>query len=907
MTMISTGALLASLLASGSLPAQQASAVQVEPQDDEVVLPDVIVSSGRPRGSVESDIQPELVLDPAQIQAYGASNIGELLAALAPQTRSTRGRGDGQPVLLVNGRRISGFREIQGIPTEAIERTEVLPEEVALVYGYPADQRVVNFVLKAQFRSLTGQVSLRAPFEGGRSTQEAEGNLFRIQDGDRWTFDIEATRESALFETDRDIQRTADGAPFDRIGNVTGLLPGAQIDPALSALVGSPVTVAGAPTGSAIPGLADFTTPARTGDLTAYRTLLPRLEREELNGAVTRDLNSTTKGTIQASLERRSTFAYLGLPGAALTLPEGSAYSPFADDVRLYRYVDRPEALAREVDALNGSASVVLDGLVGDWRWTATGAYSRNQTDTETGRGIDASNFQTRLNAGDPTANPFGDWRAEDFASLPRDTARSVNSNASAEVVFTGRAFDFPAGRLQSTLKFGADHTSLESESVRSGVFTERSLSRDRANATGSFTLPVASRNQEVLSAIGDLSINFNLGYEEVSDFGGLPTFGLGFNWSPIEPLGVTVSYTDEQAAPSVQQLNDPVVSTPNTPVFDFRTGQTVNVIRIDGGNPALRADNRRVLRVGLNLRPWSERDFNLSTSFTRSVTDDAITAFPALTSDLEAALPERFVRDADGRLVSFDARPLNFTRQERADLRTGFNFSRAFGTPNPTAAAEGPGGPRFGGPGGGQRGPRMGEGAGSDGAGAGPRGGGGGPRFGGGGGRSGRGGGMQPGQGRFNVSIYHTWRIQDEVLIREGLPVLDLLDGSATGSRGGQPRHEIQAQAGVFRNGFGAFLNANWRDGTWVNGGPSGRSDLFFSDQTVVNINAFADLSQRPGLIERHPWLSGSRITVGVGNLFDSKVEVRSSSGELPLNYQPDFLDPLGRTYFVSFRKILF
>ena len=42
------------------------------------------------------------------------------VAMLTPQTTSTRGReGGGGPVMLVNGRRISGFQEIQGIPPEA--------------------------------------------------------------------------------------------------------------------------------------------------------------------------------------------------------------------------------------------------------------------------------------------------------------------------------------------------------------------------------------------------------------------------------------------------------------------------------------------------------------------------------------------------------------------------------------------------------------------------------------------------------------------------------------------------------------------------------------------------------------------------------------------------------------------
>jgi len=33
----------------------------------------------------------------------------------------------------------------------------------------------------------------------------------------------------------------------------------------------------------------------------------------------------------------------------------------------------------------------------------------------------------------------------------------------------------------------------------------------------------------------------------------------------------------------------------------------------------------------------------------------------------------------------------------------------------------------------------------------------------------------------------------------------------------------------------------------------------------------------------------------------------VRNGLGETPNAYQPDYLDPLGRTFRVSFRKILF
>ncbi|AQR61145.1 hypothetical protein BZG35_05350 [Brevundimonas sp. LM2] len=857
-------------------------------------LDDVVVTGTRPRGSVEGDIAPDITLDAEQLAAYGASNVAELLAALEPLTRSARGRSDGGPVVLLNGRRTSGFQEIRNIPFEAIERTDILPEEVALTYGFSADQRVVNIVLKAQFRQATAEASARGPSQGGRLSTEVESGYFSVIDGNRINVSLEHEHDTALFEDERDITRAPGSQPFDRIGNVGGLTFGAEIDPALSALAGRTVTVAANP-GGANPSLAAFVPGAnapRTGDLGQYRTLLPSGDETTLNASIARDLNETTKGTVSLNLVDSSSFSYQGLPGVTLTAPAGRNGSPFSRDVLVYRYLDDPGALTRETETLTANLGLLLDGFLGDWRWTLSGAYDRVETDTTTGRGLDASAAQAAVTAG--TLNPFGDLSPSSFTRLS-DTARSVASGGNLEAVFTGDLLEAPAGGLNSTFKLGADTRELTSESTRSGVFSARAIGRDRVYGTSSFTLPVASRGRDVLGRFGDLSLNANAGYDEASDFGGLVTLGVGANWSPVEPVSFIVSYTDEEGAPTISQLNDPVISTPNSAVFDFRTGQTVLVTRISGGNANLTADNRQVLKLGVNWKPWSARDLTFSSNYTRSTTDDAITSFPTITADLEAALPERFVRDAGGQLISIDARPLNFTQTERSELRSGFNVSRAFGKATPAAA----GAPRgTGGRLGAAGGPPPGAGAGGP-----PPGGGGGGQFRGGGGR---GGNLQPGQGRFNLSIYHTVRFSDTITIRPELPVLDLLDGDATGARGGTSRNEVQVQGGVFRNGFGAFLNANWREATRVDGGAGG-SDLAFSDQTTVNLNVFADLNARTAWVARFPILKGARINLGVENLFDTRTEVTSSTGDLALNYQPDFIDPQGRVVRVSLRKILF
>lgn len=909
------------------------------PADPEAYdLGEVVVTS-KARGSVLGDIKPELVLDARDIRAYGANNITDLLEALAPQTGSARGRSSGRPVVLLNGRRISGFREIRAIPTEAIERVEILPEEVALTYGYPADQRVVNFVLRERFRALTTEAGVTAATAGDRTTGQIASNALRIRGDERWTLDVQLQHATPLFESDRDIDRPLGDSPYDRIGNVGGIPQGGEIDPALSGLAGSTVTVAGVPGAATtgIPTLADFASTANvpnTNDDQAFRTLLARSNSGSINGAVTRtfgDVMATVNATVEASDSR----SYLGLPTATFTLPTTNPYSPFSDDVSLYRYIDTLGGRARDSDSLTGHLGGSANGNLGEWRWTVTGNFDQTRSETVTQRGLDVTDLQARITAGDPGFNPYATLAASDLVRLPDDRSRSTSRTVGGETVFNGTLYDVPAGALSATFKGGYESVSLDSRSERSGVVQTGDVSRQTGSLQTSLNLPIASRRNEVLTALGDLSANLNLQYEDLSDFGGLSTIGYGVTWSPVEPVRFIVSYTDEDGAPSVNQLNDPTIFTPGVATYDYATGQTVDVTRITGGNSALTADNRRVLKLGANWKPFEETDLRLSADYVRSNTRDQVSDFPSLTPEIEAAFPDRFTRDAvTGQLISIDARAVNFARADRQEIRWGFNYSRPIrdtspqpeispelraryqaerdrriaararedgreapppsgDLPVPPPGAQGPDGPppagdaprgpgeggRFGGPGGGGRG--------------GPGGGGG---FGGRGAR----------EGRLQLAVYHTWRFQDEILIRDGLPVLDLLDGAAVGGRGGQPRHEVELQAGYSLNGLGARVNANWKAATDVNGTLSS-GDLHYSDQATVGLKFFADLSARPELLSRFFWLRGSRVSLDIDNLFDSRLDVRDSSGNTPVGYQPDYLDPTGRTIKISFRKLLF
>jgi outer membrane receptor protein involved in Fe transport len=140
---------------------------------------------------------------------------------------------------------------------------------------------------------------------------------------------------------------------------------------------------------------------------------------------------------------------------------------------------------------------------------------------------------------------------------------------------------------------------------------------------------------------------------------------------------------------------------------------------------------------------------------------------------------------------------------------------------------------------------------------------------------------------------------------VRPGGPLLDFLNGASVGGAGGQPQQEVQAQINIAERGYGAELNADWKSGTTVTGVTGSSGDVTFSDLLKVNARIFADLNQRKTLIAEQPWLKGVRISLSLNNIFDQRMTVRDATGATPLSFQPAYLDPLGRTWRIEFRKL--
>jgi len=974
---VSPGALLAQAVPAPARPAVQRPAPQqraqrpsppppaAEEEDSEDI---VVTGSRRLPGAAIGDIPPEVTLNQGDIRSYGVSSVTDLLTQLAPQTGSGQGRGGEQPVVLLNGHRISGLREIQDIPTEAIQRVEILPEEVGLRYGYNADQKVVNIVLRRYFRATTDEASAGTSTAGGGESGSAEVGLLRIRRDTRLNLDMKYQTSDSLLESERDILPGVPRRPYGFGGNVSAGsgVPGAEIDPALSALAGRPVTIAGVPQGArSLAGFAANANSPNGGDLSPYRTLRPATDQLQLNAVIARPIGNVS-ATFNASFQANGSDSLNGLPGVSLLVPAGEPYSPFATNVALDRYVTGIP-LTQHVASEAAHAGITLLGTLHHWNWSLTGNYDRVSTRTRTVNGLDVSTLQAALNADDPNFDPFGSNLNYLSSPLLIDRANSLSNAGNVQLVANGTLLEAPAGPLLATFKLGGEALGFNTEVVRAGIARSADLSRTGGNAQVTLDLPLTSRRRHFLEAIGDLSANVNFSANHLSDFGTITTLGYGLTWKPIPGVTLLWSMTDQEGAPTIQQVGNPNVLTPGVPVFDYVTGRTAFVTRIDGGNPALRADERHIFKLGLNANILSNPQLVLNAQYLRIRTDNAIASLPAATAEIEAAFPDRFLRDPDGDLVEIDNRPVNYARENRSQLRWGFNLSvplrasaaqlarlrdtfrsafagRRFpGGPDgegrrqrngagPPAPAEGTapqipvqsggsppsgadatqepavsGAPGAGSPLGGPAAPGgRGEQGGFGGFGRGGFGGRGGGGFGGRGGGFGPGG---PGSGRLQFGIYHTWIFRDDILIRPGVPVIDLLNGGALGSSGGQPRHRIEAQGGISKNGFGLRFSANWQSGTTVRGGlpaASTTGDLFFSDLATANVRLYADFTQI-GSLGRQSWARGLRVTFSINNIFDSHERVRDATGATPLSYQPDYLDPLGREVRLTIRKLFF
>jgi hypothetical protein len=236
-------------------------------------------------------------------------------------------------------------------------------------------------------------------------------------------------------------------------------------------------------------------------------------------------------------------------------------------------------------------------------------------------------------------------------------------------------------------------------------------------------------------------------------------------------------------------------------------------------------------------------------------------------------AFPERFVRDANGTLTTVDVRPVNFDSHREKRLQWGISMraklfrGNILGRPAESGPAD--------------------SGSGEEGS-APPQ--------------------PKAAQGRtpstyLELTANHTIVFSDKLTIRPGLDSVDLLGGGALGIGGGRVRHQVDGTAGIISGGIGARVGVTWRGASSLDTNINGvSSTLRFSPLFLLNLKLFADAHR---FLPHSDWAKGLRLSIDVVNVTNDRQSVRDAFGNTPLQYQPAYRDPIGRTIEFEIRKV--
>lgn len=899
--------------AAQAVPADQAPAQPAAQQrastrsdfDNNLDDSEIVIEGQRQRGAVTGDVKPLQQFDAGDVRALGVSSVSDLISELGPQVQSASGK---PPVMLLEGHRMSSPNEINSLPSEAIQRVDVLPEEVGLRYGYDADQKVINIVLRQRFRAINIELGGTAPTAKGGLTGTNDTGFLSIRNGKRLNIGTQLRTRDDVLETDRGLNnpdspyRTLSPSDTQLTVNATYHLP---ISQRVAGTINGQITTDQniAKTGATfMPGSNTLGALERTADqFTGH-----------LGFGITRD-HAKGQMTLTGNYDHSFTRTLSDRPYNAAIYPDGTpadvarSYSDTASLDLLYNtaLITAPAGDVSLTTRISGSTLSFRSSRVRDFNSTPS------RVTRQSGGGFVNLNIPI-IGAAMPIADKIG--------RLSASANFNVNDLSDAGWVH-GYGFGFN-WQPRKTLSFTGNYTKRETAPTPNQL-------GDAAVAT--FNVPtfdyVRGESVNVTTLSGG---NRNLQNAETN------SFRIGASWAPFKDPQVNfqVDLSHNRTTGGISNL--PGASLETQTAFASRfvraaldpsdTTHTVGVLTQVDLRPINIAEQKTTqLRWGFNFTKQlktPQREIQAFQEVARKRIQERL-ASGQLPPDVAARLTQAL---QSGQL----GRPQNQGNAQGATGATGQAGTQGAqgqpgaggapgqpGTPgqpvivvqgNPDGAGaggppqnlqfRGPGGPGgFGGPGGpgGPGGAPGGFRGGPGGFGGGGFGG-----FGGGGGGNGR-------TGRLNFSLYHTILLDQTTQLAPSLPIIDLLNGGTLGGSTSIPRHQLQVQAGYTRGGLGTRLFANWSSASHIDGNAGPTSDLRFGTITTINLRVFLNFQQLPKLVDKVPFLRGARMQIGANNIFDTRQKVTDATGATPFAYQGAFLDRNGRTVSISFRKLFF
>jgi iron complex outermembrane receptor protein len=214
-------------------------------QDRRTMEEEIVVTGSRIRRKDLTGPAPVVVYSREQVQATGRVNVGEFLQTIPEQSNavgratnnggtgairvSLRGIGPQATLVLLNGRRLSpggtgadNSVDLSAIPTNVIERIEILKDGASAIYGSDAIGGVINIITRKRVDggeiNLLGGASTRA--DG--ATVDVNGMLGAASDKGSFLVSLGYYNAAEVMAGDRDFSRE-DKSYDSKTGMVTSL------------------------------------------------------------------------------------------------------------------------------------------------------------------------------------------------------------------------------------------------------------------------------------------------------------------------------------------------------------------------------------------------------------------------------------------------------------------------------------------------------------------------------------------------------------------------------------------------------------------------------------------------------------------------------------------------------------
>lgn len=497
----------------------------------------------------------------------------------------------------------------------------------------------------------------------------------------------------------------------------------------------------------------------------------------------------------------------------------------------------------------NYAADLVQTGAFGDWsaslRANARAQESRSVSvrdgaaveSRRSGQGLSMTGGLNGELAGWSTQVALnGLWSRGEQSGL--SPSQSEQQSISASLALGRTLLDLPAGPVTANLSGQASRA----RSVVERPQGDRTSTGRTLGLNGGLSIPLARRSPDAAPGlVGDLLMTLGADLSE-SDSGRGEGLNAALAWTPLSRLRFNASWFSARRNVPDQQRFEPEYYGEPVVVFDFVRGESVEVLPILGGDPGLRPPRSDRLMLSVAAGPFTALALQGGVNFERAEAVDDIGALPAPTPQLEAAFPERFQRDASGRLVSIDQRPLN--------IRSALSESL---TSTLTANV-----------------PLGGEGA---------------------------------RRGVLRVTLNHGWQLTNRTAIHDALPEMDRLAGDGGGLSRQSLGLSIDARRGRWGVNVGGRWRDGYRFRRDI--GRDGPDDLRIASFSAVNLRVTRQFERAiPSRGEGTRRGVGLQAELEIANLFDARPKARLGDGRPAPGYGRDDRDSMGRTISVTLRR---